>query len=1167
MTVHYVTIFSLGVILIILSLSVCLLIYRGRSKLRSSKADKLLKNNTDILKDLAGETNVTDDEILNKFKDMDNIMHAEIIIDNGAARSNTPISRLRKYYDATGVTDTYIDTLQHSSSWEKRAFAAEKLGQICSAKAVPYLLSIVMDTKNEDDDVRGAALRALGRIKDTKAIPALVDALGHPDTWLPPRISEILVSIGQETAPYLKKELKRSPNETKRGLAAEILGCLQDKSSVMTLTDALSDISPEVRAKAASALGKIKDSGAVNVMLELLISDPIPFVRVRVAQALGSIGHPAVIDYLVNVLKDPEWWVRVRAVESLEQFGENAVSALLIALEDDDLEVRRRSAMALEKIGYVGKIIKEFRQEEYKPALKNILFLIARTGIIECISEKLNTDDVHLQKRIVRILGDAKAKDASGILLELLANTTDWTFKARIIESLGKIGTHAAVPTLIECLKDNEYWIRRSAVIALGMLGAVDSVDEIAEILVDPSLHAREAALNTLSSLKTVKYSRTIEACLDDPSSRVRGTALRVMRELQISPDKKRVSKLLKDSSQEVRVEAVKYYAAIKDSAYLQEILLLLPHGSDPLRHEIVEYVRTARPKSFKKIITCINIDELSHEAIISLIEIASIIRDNDATRFILGFRQSMDSSIREQVFHEMPKLDFKGYHAIFEKGLFDPSEKVRTKVLTGIAAYPTKKLLKRAMILSKDPDENVRAALVLVYGASGNGEFRSFIIAMLNDPSVRVIAAAFISLASMNEPSLPGRLYAQEDIKEIKNEIRFITEDTRFQYAVEKIRLQSEDSSNLTVKLFLTADEKQFVNYLLKTLKEVFDPEIRLTALNLLKIIATGDIFPVLLGIMKKDPSDEVRLLTMEMLGSMGREEETISAISSMLVDPALNVRIRAAELLGTYRHVHALEVLLHTLDTTDRQFREAVTTSLSNLLTKEPEKISELIKGIPETKTRKIGMAWLMGKSRKAGSMKYLINLMTDSDPDVRASAIGALGKFKRKNLLAKLEKMISDPNERVRAAAVNAVTLIGGEKAFIILKNALEDIDAFVRIRAAAGLAKLDIHKSIRVIQWKANKFPDLRSCVRGIKFASGSPNIKLIDGDTLAIDVVNELCPEHMMRKIFKQSSDKASRLLALRVLAHVYKDKSDQFIKKTQKDPSPEIRKEAKKIYG
>jgi hypothetical protein len=73
--------------------------------------------------------------------------------------------------------------------------------------------------------------------------------------------------------------------------------------------------------------------------------------------------------------------------------------------------------------------------------------------------------------------------------------------------------------------------------------------------------------------------------------------------------------------------------------------------------------------------------------------------------------------------------------------------------------------------------------------------------------------------------------------------------------------------------------------------------------------------------------------------------------------------------------------------------------------------------------------------------------------------------------------------------------------------------------------------------------------------------------LISGDTLATEVVNELCPEHMMRKIFKQSSDKASRLLALRVLAHVYKDTSDHFIKRTQKDPSPEIRKAAKKIYG
>lgn len=1164
MNVYFLKILSLFLFLIMIAICLSLLILRGRRKSRSSKVEKLLKKKRDLLNDLSGESGASDDEILAELKGIEDIIETEIILDNGAALSNNQLSELRKFYDATGVTDKYLDMLKNSSSWKKRAFAAEKLGQIASARSVPMLLSIIQDTKNEDEDVRGASLRALGRIRDKKAIPVLIEALDCPETWLPPRIGEILVSIGNDAIVYLQKELKNYQSEVRRGWAAEILGWLKAKDAVFQLMECLVDISPEVRAKAAGALGKIKDSSAVDKLLELLISDPIPFVRVRVSQALGSIGHPAVIDYLVNVLKDPEWWVRVRAVEALEQFGENAVSALLIALEDDDREVRRRSAVALERIGYVEKIIKEYRQEEFKPELRNVLFLVARTGVIESLSDKLRGPDSHLTKRIVRILGEAKAEVASNILLELLGKTSDWTLKSRIIESLGRIGTQEAVPVLIECLKDDEYWVRRSSVESLSMLQASNRADDIAEILADPSPLARESALKALSQLKSAKHAEDIIARLNDPSSRVRSTSLSVMRKMKISSDKVRISELLTDNAQEVRIEAVKYFSAVKDRTVLLDVIALLPHGSAELRGEIIEYVRATEPERFLAIAQLLNMDELPKDAILSMIEIAAHVKDNDAQQFILGFIESTDSLFREKAFYEIHRLTFRNKEALLEQGLFDPSEKVRMKVLSGMVVNPSNSVLKKAEVLSRDPDEGVRAALALTYGASEKKEFKTLVLQMCDDPSIRVVAAAFISFASLDNASLPKVLYAKENIKEIKSEIKKIAEDIRFKPAVDEIRKKSRKSTNLVVDLLLSSNDREFTNYLLKILKEVFDQKIRLTAVTLLNIVGTGDIFPAIFGVLKKDPSAEVRAKTMDIVVSLGRDDEVISSLSSMLIDPALKVRIRAAEHLGTYQKTQALEALLHSLDTSDREFREAVTTSLSQLLSGEPERINELIKSIPETKTRKIGMAWLMGKNRKTGSMKFLLDLLNDGDPDVRAAVIGALAKFRRKNLLTSFEKMMYDPNERVRAAAVNAIVSMGSEHAFDVVKAALNDIDEFVRIRAALGLAKLDIKRSIAVIQRKSSKFPDLRSCVSGIKFSAGYANVKFIQNDRLALQVVNELCPLNEMMKNFKQSADKSKRLIALRVLANVHEGDCGNLIESALKDPAPEIRKEAKK---
>lgn len=54
-----------------------------------------------------------------------------------------------------------------------------------SPKAVPSLLRAIRNIKDEDEDVRGAALRALGRIRDPRALPGLIEALGYPEASLP----------------------------------------------------------------------------------------------------------------------------------------------------------------------------------------------------------------------------------------------------------------------------------------------------------------------------------------------------------------------------------------------------------------------------------------------------------------------------------------------------------------------------------------------------------------------------------------------------------------------------------------------------------------------------------------------------------------------------------------------------------------------------------------------------------------------------------------------------------------------------------------------------------------------------------------------------------------------------------------------------------------------
>src|SRR5918999_73909 len=142
-------------------------------------------------------------------------------------QARTPTGRpggLLEGYDQLGLVDKYIEKLRTARKWRDRAFAAELLGRVGSAKAVPALLETVQATQTEDADVREIALRALARIADPKAVGPLVVALGDAEPWLAPRIADILARHGDAVVEPLLAVLNGSTHHTARAWAANVLG-------------------------------------------------------------------------------------------------------------------------------------------------------------------------------------------------------------------------------------------------------------------------------------------------------------------------------------------------------------------------------------------------------------------------------------------------------------------------------------------------------------------------------------------------------------------------------------------------------------------------------------------------------------------------------------------------------------------------------------------------------------------------------------------------------------------------------------------------------------------------------------------------------------------------------------------------------------------------------
>jgi len=341
----------------------------------------------DLVTDLATREQALLGPTIHQMSTLYDLDALEAVLEEQARTANGRPRWLLEAYDQLGLVDKYIDMLRSARKWRDRAFAAELLGRVGDAKAVPALLETVEATRTEDSDVREVSLRALARIADPGAVEPLIRALATAEVWLAPRIADILTRHGELVVDPLIAVLNDSGRQPSRAWAANVLGELRAQRAFPSLVRSLVDPEDEVRAKAATALGRLGDRRAVGYLVEHLLTDPAPFVRTRIASALGQFGGPEVIDRLVRALGDPAWWVRMRSVEALEHIGSVAEGPLLVALDDPDSEIRVRAAVALERLGVPDNLVRMIESGERVREASDTLVKFATSGTREFLAE------------------------------------------------------------------------------------------------------------------------------------------------------------------------------------------------------------------------------------------------------------------------------------------------------------------------------------------------------------------------------------------------------------------------------------------------------------------------------------------------------------------------------------------------------------------------------------------------------------------------------------------------------------------------------------------------------------------------------------------------------------------------------------------------------------
>ena len=196
-----------------------------------------------------------------------------------------------------------------------RKYAALRLGELGDKKAIEYLLAGIRD---ENIEVRMASAQALGKLADESLVEKMIETLKDSNDYLREQTIQVLSSMGELAVPPLIRSLK-SHNWMLPYCAVRALGLIKDKRAITALIELVEDDSNVYVQKAAiEALEKMGKDGEEELSSGL--DHESGYVREKISQIIAKSGSKQCIDRLKEAIdRESDNRTRERMTECLRK--------------------------------------------------------------------------------------------------------------------------------------------------------------------------------------------------------------------------------------------------------------------------------------------------------------------------------------------------------------------------------------------------------------------------------------------------------------------------------------------------------------------------------------------------------------------------------------------------------------------------------------------------------------------------------------------------------------------------------------------------------------------------------------------------------------------------------------------------------------------------------